>query len=230
MFRAFLSFAITLSFVAVASSQIAAVKPAKVMRIRGNVLAIEEGDRIKVATDDGNIYTAVLQGVDAPDQSQEYFKKAKKRLAELAEGKEVTVMLRTTETGESFAAVYVGADDVGLKLIQEGLAWFAPNRSGAQNIIDREKYIQAESTAKNAKAGLWSAKDPVAPWALRGEKLQPPVTESVESTLPANAETPRHSQPVPGRTYILGPRGGCYYLNDQGIKVYVKDKTLCQKQ
>lgn len=30
-----------------------------------------------------------------------------------------------------------------------------------------------------------------------------------------------------GRTYIRGPRGGCYYLTDSGRKVYVKDKSLC---
>lgn len=29
------------------------------------------------------------------------------------------------------------------------------------------------------------------------------------------------------RTYIRGSRGGCYYLNDSGKKVYVKDKSLC---
>ncbi len=31
-----------------------------------------------------------------------------------------------------------------------------------------------------------------------------------------------------GKTYIRGSRGGCYYLNESGKKVYVKDKTLCQ--
>lgn len=33
-----------------------------------------------------------------------------------------------------------------------------------------------------------------------------------------------------GRTYIKGSRGGCYYLNDSGKKVYVKDKSLCDGQ
>lgn len=31
-----------------------------------------------------------------------------------------------------------------------------------------------------------------------------------------------------GRTYVRGPRGGCYYLSDSGKKVYVSDKNLCQ--
>ena len=33
-----------------------------------------------------------------------------------------------------------------------------------------------------------------------------------------------------GRTYIKGSRGGCYYINDSGKKVYVKDKSLCEGQ
>ena len=28
------------------------------------------------------------------------------------------------------------------------------------------------------------------------------------------------------RTYITGPRGGCYYINDNGNKVYV-DHSFC---
>jgi endonuclease YncB( thermonuclease family) len=219
---------LTLSIWAVA--QQSEVKPSTVTRIRGNVLAVEDGDRLKIATDDGNVTSVILQGVDAPDEKQDYFKKAKKRLADLVEGKDVTVMLRTAETGESFAVIYADADDVGFKLIQEGLAWFAPNRSLAQNKADREKYSQAESAAKTSKTGLWSGKDAVAPWTFRGEKLISISAETTNATSSTNTASPHRSQPVPGRTYVLGPRGGCYYLNDQGIKVYVKDKTLCQKQ
>jgi endonuclease YncB( thermonuclease family) len=230
MTRLFLSLVVlTIVFAAAAAAQVSSVRAAEVTRTRGNVLAVEDGDRLKIATDDGRVMSVTLQGVDAPDEKQDYFKKAKKRLADLVEGKDVTVILRTAETGESFAVVYAGADDVGIKLIQDGLAWFAPNRSVAQPSADREKYIKAEALAREAKSGLWSEKSPVAPWTFRGETLQPLNTEA-STTAPASPEPQRRSQPVPGRTYILGPRGGCYYLNEQGIKVYVKDKSLCQKQ
>jgi hypothetical protein len=32
--------------------------------------------------------------------------------------------------------------------------------------------------------------------------------------------------PASSRYYIRGPRGGCYYINDNGNKVYV-DRSLC---
>jgi endonuclease YncB( thermonuclease family) len=222
--RAFLSLAFFAAFlVGVCIAQQSGVKPSKVIRMRGNVLAVEDSDRVKVAADDGKVYSATLIGVDAPDEKQSYYKKAKKRLSELVDGKDVTVMLRSDEKNESYAVVYVGAEDVGLRLIQDGLAWYSPGRSGAQSSADREKYQQAQATAKASKNGLWDDKDAIAPWTFRGEKSELPVEAE-----PASAAVSK-SVPVPGRAYILGPRGGCYYLNEQGIKVYVKDKTLCQK-
>jgi hypothetical protein len=225
--QAFLSLAfVTTLVVCSCFAQQSGVKASKVIRLRGNVLAIEDSDRLKIAADDGNVYSAMLVGVDAPDEKQNYYKKAKKRLAELVDGKEVTVMIRTNEKDESYAVVYAGAEDVGLRLIQDGLAWYSPGRSGSQSSADRDKYQQAQSAAKAAKTGLWDDKVPVAPWTFRGEKSELPV-ETEAGTSSSNS-APK-SIPVPGRTYILGPRGGCYYLNEESIKVYVKDKTLCQK-
>jgi endonuclease YncB( thermonuclease family) len=227
MVRACIAVASLTAFASLACfAQQSGVKASKVVRLRGNVLAVEDSDRLKIAADDGNVYSAVLIGVDAPDERQNYFKKARKRLSDLVDGKDVTVMLWTDEKGGTFAVVFAGAEDVGLRLIQDGLAWFSPGRSFAQNSADREKYQQAQAAARSAKNGLWDDKDPIAPWAFRGEKSELPVETDVAAQ-PVNS-SPK-SVPVPGRTYILGPRGGCYYLNEQGIKIYVKDKTLCQK-
>lgn len=202
------------------------VKAFKVFRLRGNVLAVEDSDRVKLAADDGSVYSVILSGVDAPDEKQSYYKKAKKRLAELVEGRDVTLMLRTNGKDENYAIVFAGAEDVGLRMIQEGLAWYSPGRSGAQSTADRQTYQSAQVSARTAKAGLWGDKDPVSPWAFRGEKSELPV----DTEIPGPAATVRpKSTPVPGRTYTLGPRGGCFFLDEQGIKVYVKDKTLCQK-
>lgn len=231
-FRTFSILVLAIALIGVSFGQQSAVKGVRMMRVRGNILSVEDSDRIKVAADDGNVYSVTLLGVDAPDGSQSYSKKARKRLSDLVDGKDVTVMLRTNERGESFAAVYVGGDDIGLRLIREGLAWFSPLRAAMQSDADQAEYRQAEAAAKAARLGLWADKDAVAPWTLRGENLETPAAAPAQSaagqTQPAQPATPR-SEPVPGRAYILGPRGGCYYLNDQGIKVYVKDKTLCNK-
>jgi len=195
--------------------------------VRGNVLAVEDADRVKVATDDGAVQSLVLLGVDAPDEKQDYYKKAKKRLEELVEKKDVTVIIRTNGSDESVAAIFAGSDDVGLRLIQEGLAWYSINRSREQPAADREVYQKAEASARATGTGIWKDKNPVAPWTLRGEKIEPVVaTASVTNETPAG---PKKDLLHPDRKYILGPRGGCYYLNDEGIKVYVKDKSYCQQ-
>lgn len=194
--------------------------------MRGNVLAVEDADRVKVATDDGAVQSFVLLGVDAPDEKQDYYKKAKKRLEELVERKDVTVIIRTNGNGENVAAVYAGSDDVGLRLIEEGLAWYSVNRSREQPATDREIYQKAESSARAAGNGIWKDKNAVAPWTLRGEKIEPVMVTAIADEKPAG---PKKDLLHPDRKYILGPRGGCYYLNDEGVKVYVKDKSYCQQ-
>jgi micrococcal nuclease len=180
-----LSLTVVIVFAALGcSAQQSAVKASKVVRLRGNVLAVEDSDRVKIAADDGNVYSALLAGIDAPDERQNYYKKAKKRLTELVDGKEVTVMLRTIEQDESYAVLYAGAEDVGLRLIEEGLAWYSPGRSGAQSTSDREKYQEAQAAARAVKSGLWSDKDAIAPWTFRGEKSELPIETNA---VPADA-------------------------------------------
>jgi len=203
------------------------VKASRVTRVRGNVLAVEDADRVKVATDDGVIQSLVLLGVDAPDVKQDLYKKAKKRLEELVKDKDVTVIIRTNGNDENVAVVYAGSDDVGLKLIQEGLAWYSVNRSREQPVADRDAYQKAEASAKAAGSGIWKDKNAVAPWTLRGEKTEPVMASTmIAEERPAG---PKKDLLHPDRKYILGPRGGCYYLSDEGVKVYVKDKSYCQQ-
>jgi endonuclease YncB( thermonuclease family) len=234
MFRTFIYLTVIAVFSAigaVAQQPIqSGVKASKVVRVRGSVLTVEDSDRVKVATDEGSVVSVLLQGIDAPDEKQSFYKKARKRLAELVEGKEVTVILRTNDGGEPVAVVYVGGEDVGLRLLQDGLAWYSARRGREQNIADRNAYIQAENLARTAKVGLWDDKAPVAPWTFRGESAENIPAADKPSTIaePSATQTPAVNK-HPERTYILGPRGGCYYLNDQGIKVYVKDKSLCNK-
>lgn len=211
-------------------------KPSKVIRVDAKVLAVEDGDRIKIAADDGSVYSLTLLGVDAPDEKQNYYKKAKKRLAELIDGKNVTAIMHKTARDESIAVIYFGGQDVGLRLIQDGLAWYFTGHGREQAANEREKYSQAEAAARTTRLGLWEDKNPVAPWTFRGDKTttdaiaEAPANRVTSPALDANPAntTPPQNRPD-GRTYILGPRGGCYYLNDKGYKVYVKDKSLCDK-
>jgi len=52
-------------------------------------------------------------------------------------------------------------------------------------------------------------------------------TNNTGTTKRTTNSTPRQRQSSSQRTYILGPRGGCYYLTDHGTKVYV-DHSYCR--
>lgn len=54
-----------------------------------------------------------------------------------------------------------------------------------------------------------------------------PETKTPEPATKTLIMTPTPPPPVPGRTYAKGPRGGCYYLNAKGAKVYV-DHSYCK--
>jgi len=206
----------------------------KVVMVQGHILSIDDSDRVTFVGKDGTVYATSLLAVDSPDQNQNYYKKAKKRLSDLLDGKDVTAIVRKNDNGRYLASVYVAGQDVSLRLLQDGFAWYFPGHWKELNASEREKYSMAESASKTAKLGLWEDKEPVAPWVFRGEKIEtePAKVEAVQAEASSSGpeSDPDKETPKAGRTYILGPRGGCYYLNDKGYKTYVKDKSLCVKQ
>ena len=56
IFRTFIILILALMLADLSSAQQSAVKGVRMMRVRGNVLAVEDSDRIKVAADDGNVF------------------------------------------------------------------------------------------------------------------------------------------------------------------------------
>lgn len=55
---------------------------------------------------------------------------------------------------------------------------------------------------------------------------QPVERETRPALPPSPIITAPSRRSDPSRTYIRGPRGGCYYLNSKGNKTYV-DRSLC---
>jgi hypothetical protein len=54
--------------------------------------------------------------------------------------------------------------------------------------------------------------------------LQSPNNLKAQQPVPKTTQTKNKS--TSKRKYIRGPRGGCYYINSKGNKVYV-DRSLC---
>lgn len=205
--------------------------------IEGKVTFVTDGDQFRVRTSDGKVFPIRIHGIDAPEQDQEYGVKSRKRLEDQILEKDVKVVVQRVDSeGRYVGTVFLNGQDVGLRLLENGSAWHYKRTSGEQSSDVRAKYARAELKAREGRSGLWSDPMPIPPWEFRDEAETTTALASNAATavpLAANsqAQAARDPKPEPasGRVYTLGPRGGCYYLNSSGSKVYVKDKSLCQK-
>jgi endonuclease YncB( thermonuclease family) len=203
------------------------------------VSLVYDGDTISVTTPDGKIYSIWLKSIDAPESKQNYSKKSRKILADFIEGKDVKVIIYKKDLYDRYiGTVYFNGQDVGLKQIEAGMAWHFKQFAFEQNAEERRMYAQAEQKARADKIGLWEDSKPIAPWDYRsGKKTSDDENESTPTpgsssttTTTDNPSNTTNQNNKSNRTYILGPRGGCYYVSESGRKVYVKDKSLCVKQ
>jgi endonuclease YncB( thermonuclease family) len=130
--------------------------------LTGKVVRIADGDTITVL-DAANVQHKVrLQGIDAPERGQPFGTVARDRLAGLATGKAVAVIGgKRDKYGRTLARVEIAGDDVGLRLVAEGLAWHYTRYS------DDQRLAAAEREARVARRGLWQDPQPVPPWEWR---------------------------------------------------------------
>jgi endonuclease YncB( thermonuclease family) len=130
-----------------------------------------------------------LAGIDAPERSQAYGQRARKRLSEVAFGKSVALIGNKKDRyGRLVAKVMVAAEcakppcpqtvDAGRQLVIEGLAWWYRAYIREQAPDDRASYGAAEERARDSRLGLWADASPVPPWEWRkGARLGGPVAE-----------------------------------------------------
>jgi endonuclease YncB( thermonuclease family) len=185
------------------------------------VVAVEDGDTISVLTGGKISYQVRLQGIDAPEDRQPYFDKSRKHLSNLLLKEPVKAVFYSKDSnGRLIATVYQNGRDVGLMQIENGLAWHYKRFSYEQTAGARKSYADAQAKAVAERKGLWDDKKPIPPWVFRGD------TFAMDPNVPVNGANGSATS-TGDRKYILGPRGGCYYLTDGGAKVYVQDKSLC---
>ncbi len=178
-------------------------------RITGKVVGVHDGDTATVLDKDKIQYKFRFNGIDAPELKQDFGNKSKEHLSDLIFGKEVTVIFNKVDKyGRFVGKIMVNGIDANLEQIKAGLAWHYKKYADEQSESDRKTYADAEIKARAAKLGLWVMPNPTPAWDYRAAKK---VTQKTEKT---------------NRKYLVGAKGGCYYLNSSGNKSYV-DKKLC---
>ena len=193
-----------------------------VTMIAGDVVEVRDGDTLVVKAKDKNLYEIRLQGIDAPENGQPFTAEAKGALSDMVLDKNVLVLIQKKDPlGRYVGTVYRKGVDVGLAMISSGMAWHYKLFAGEQTAQDRQTYAAAEQAARSKAIGLWASKDAEPPWGW-GKPVTPDAAS--KSAQPATAITQSNTSK---REYKLGPMGGCYYVREDGRKVYVKDKSLC---
>ncbi|MDH5398577.1 MAG: thermonuclease family protein [Cyclobacteriaceae bacterium] len=128
--------------------------------IQGKVVQVMDGNTLEVETKEGEKFTVMLFGVDAPELGQEFGSEATSYLRKIALNKKVLVVMKGKDRwGSRMAKVsFANGEDVGVRLIREGMAW---------SRLEGGEEKQLEGISKTARKGLWVDDDPTPPWIFR---------------------------------------------------------------
>jgi endonuclease YncB( thermonuclease family) len=130
--------------------------------LQGKVVAVSDGDTLRVLDASGTQHVVRLRGIDAPETRQAFGTKARERLASLTLRKVVRVTVHDHDRyGRVLASVEAGGQDVNRTMVADGLAWHYARYSKDAGLA------AAERDARAAKRGLWADKAPVPPWEWR---------------------------------------------------------------
>jgi endonuclease YncB( thermonuclease family) len=131
--------------------------------ITGNVVSVYDGDTVTIL--DGTTQIKVrLEGIDTPETKQPFGTRAKQALSEMVFGKQVRVEWQEKDRyGRTLGHIHFDGKWINLEMVNQGVAWHYKQYSKDQQLAE------AETAARKAKLGLWSAPKPVAPRDWRKE-------------------------------------------------------------
>ena len=133
----------------------------------GKVIAVKDGDTLKVLRDSTTAVTVRLYGIDCPERGQAFAQKAKQAASVLAFGKTVAVVEKDVDRYGRTVGNVILEDGRSLnhELVRSGLAWwyrkYAPKDTELETL---------EKAAREVNAGLWADANPVPPWKWRKER------------------------------------------------------------
>lgn len=136
--------------------------------IYGRVVAVSDGDTIKVLDSERRQHTIRLSGIDAPEKAQPFGQRSKESLSRMAYGKDVVVEWNKRDKyGRIVGKVLIDGTDANLEQIKAGMAWFYRRYAKELASVDAVTYEQAEENARRDNIGLWESKPTTPPWEWR---------------------------------------------------------------
>jgi endonuclease YncB( thermonuclease family) len=145
--------------------------------LSGRVVAITDGDTIKVLDGINTQHKVRLTGIDAPERGQPFGTVSRDHLADMVVGKEVFVeSTKKDRYGRTLGKVWVQPSDcptcsktldANHAQILAGMAWWYRYYAKEQSPEDQGRYESAEDEAKARGWGLWVDPHPINPYDWR---------------------------------------------------------------
>lgn len=133
--------------------------------VNGKVVAVIDGNTVKVIGNDDQLYIVLLAGIDSPELDQEFGQESKKFLEKLILNKNVTLTTRGKDRlGNTLAEVVIkGKKDPRIALLEQGFAW-----TSEKNPLQDLEAVRSAAQAQGK--GLWKQDNPTPPWVYRREQ------------------------------------------------------------
>lgn len=166
--------------------------------LTGKVVGITDGDTFTLLTADKKQVKVRLAEIDAPESGQPYGNKSKQTLSGLVFGKDVRVVVQTTDRyGRTVGRPYVGSLDISAEMVRMGAAW-----AYREYLRDRS-LLTIETDAKAGKRGIWGLSEAqnVPPWEWRRSGGQNATSNGCEIKGNINSKGDRIYHALGSRSY-----------------------------
>jgi endonuclease YncB( thermonuclease family) len=139
--------------------------------LTGRIVAVADGDTVRVLDATNTQHRIRLQGIDAPESHQAFGTQSKKSLSEMIFGREVTVTYeKTDQYGRLVGKILLDGRDINMEQVRNGMAWHYKEYQREQTPADRELYAKAEDEARTGRRGLWTDANPTSPSQFRKDR------------------------------------------------------------
>lgn len=135
------------------------------------VIYVSDGDTISVKKLEKGVITGELikvrlLGIDAPETKQDYGYESKEALMKMIKDKNIKIKGKAKDRyGRLLGVIYHNEKNINEEMVKSGNAWWYEEYDKKNEIMK-----QYEENAKKNKLGLFSKKNPIAPWEFRKNK------------------------------------------------------------
>ncbi len=216
---------------------------------RAKVVAYSSGTAFAVLDATDKLRRIKLTGVDAPERKQRFAAEARALASQWLGSASIEIAVDATDKEQRIhGRVTVNGNDIGLVLIEAGLAWCDPTDEGHLPPAIRAAYRQGCEQARSQRRGLWQEANPTPPWEYRKLPQFDPLPgagkTSSRSCKQIGYETVQCDDGTRYRSVgnqVLGSDGSLYskrgntlsgddgtHYTQRGATIYGSDGTVCR--